>query len=274
MKQVLLEIALEAAHRAGAVLRERVGGEQEIERKGYRDVVTEADRAAEAAVLSAIEARFPDHAILSEEAGAISGDSPYTWVVDPLDGTTNFSRGHPTFSVSVGVLHQGTPVVGVVYDPLREQTFAAVRGQGATVNGVPVAASRSNLLAHSLVALDWAHADEDRAWVVERLGRLAPVCRTVRSLGSAALALAYVGAGWMDIYFARGLGPWDAAAGSLIISEAGGKITRPDGEPWRVGDPALLATNGEVHEAVLKAWQGSSNRQGGTRMNADRPGRI
>lgn len=255
MKQVLLEVALAAAHRAGAVLRERAGREHDVERKGYRDVVTAADRAAEDAVLSTIEARFPDHAILSEEAGATAGDSSYTWVVDPLDGTTNFSRGHPTFSVSVAVLHEGTPVVGVIHDPVRQQTFTAIRGRGATVNGVPVAASRFSRLTDSLVALDWGHADEDRVWTLERLAVLAPDCRTVRSLGSAALALAYVGAGWVDVYFARGLEAWDTAAGSLVVAEAGGKITRPDGEPWQIGDLALLATNGEVHEAVLKAWQ-------------------
>lgn len=260
MKQVLLEIALEAVHQAGEELRARLGKEHVVEQKGYRDVVTAADRAAESAVLSTIEARFPDHAILSEEAGASAGHSPYTWVVDPLDGTTNFSRGHPTFSVSVGVLHQGTPVVGVVHDPVREQTFAAVQGEGATVNGEPIAVSRFSRLAHSLVALDWAHADEDRAWVVECLGRLAPSCRTVRSLGSAALALAYVGAGWVDVYFARGLGPWDAAAGSLIITESGGRITRPDGGRWEIGDPALLATNGRVHEAVIEEWDSLRDR--------------
>jgi myo-inositol-1(or 4)-monophosphatase len=254
MKQVLLEIALEAARQAGDVLLARRGEDHDVERKGYRDVVTAADRAAEESVLSVIEARFPDHAILSEEAGAIAGAAPYTWVIDPLDGTTNYSRGHPTFSVSIGVLHRETPLVGVVHDPVRRQTFAAVRGQGATVNGAPIETSRFDRLADSLVALDWAHADEDRAWVLERLGILAPDCRTVRSLGSAALALAYVGTGWVDVYFARGIQVWDAAAGSLIIAEAGGRITRPNGEPWKIGDTALLATNGRVHEAVLEAW--------------------
>lgn len=254
MNQILLEIALEAAHQAGAVLRERLGGDHEIERKGYRDVVTAADRAAEETVLSVIETHFPDHAILAEEGGAAAGPAPYTWVIDPLDGTTNYSRGHPTFSISIAVLHDGTPLVGVIHDPMREQTFAAIRGKGATVNGTPMATSGFERLADSMVALDWAHADPDRAWTLEQLGILAPDCRTVRSLGSAALALAYVGAGWVDVYFARGLQSWDTAAGSLILAEAGGRITRPDGEPWQVGDPALLATNGRVHDAVLEAW--------------------
>jgi myo-inositol-1(or 4)-monophosphatase len=254
VKQVLLEIALRAAHQAGAVLLKRRGEKHDVERKGYRDVVTSADWAAEEAVLAVIGARFPGHAILSEEAGAAAGPAPYTWVIDPLDGTTNYSRGHPTFSVSVAVLRDETPLVGVVHDPVRQQTFAAVRGDGATVNGAPIEVSRFDRLADSLVALDWAHADVDRAWVLERLRLLAPGCRTVRSLGSAALAMAYVGAGWVDVYFARGLQPWDTAAGHLIITEAGGEITRPDGGLWRLGDPALLATNGRVHEAVLEAW--------------------
>lgn len=255
MRQELLAVALEAAHRAGEVLVERLWGQRQVVTKGYRDVVTDADTAAEAVVLSLIRARFPDHAILSEEAGRTGSDSPYVWVVDPLDGTTNYSHRHPVFSVSIAVMKEGEPAVGVVRDPLRGHTFAACRGQGATLNGKPIEVSPFDRLEDAIVALDWGHTDVERERVLRRLVALVPRCRTVRVLGSAALALAYVGAGWLELYFNAALGPWDAAAASLIITEAGGRLSGLEGEPWQVGQPGLLATNGLLHSEVLVAWE-------------------
>jgi myo-inositol-1(or 4)-monophosphatase len=250
----LLEVALEAAHCAGDVLLERMATRRAVTAKGYRDTVTDADIAAESAVIALLRARFPDHAILSEEAGEMDAPGSTTWVVDPLDGTTNYSHGHPTFCVSIAALQSGRPAVGVVHDPVRGHTFAACEGKGATLNGAPVRASRLLRLSEAMIALDWAHADADRERVLQRLVVLAPRCRSVRALGSAALALAYVGAGWVDAYFAVALKPWDTAAAGLIVAEAGGKLTELDGEPWRVGEPALLATNGHLHEELLAAW--------------------
>jgi myo-inositol-1(or 4)-monophosphatase len=147
-------------------------------------------------------------------------------------------------------------VVGVVHDALRGHTFAARRGGGATLNGQPIRVSRVDRLRDALVGLDWAHADADRQEVLRRLVPLAPRCRTLRALGSAALALTYVGVGWLDLYFATGLFPWDTAAASLIVVEAGGRVTGLDGEPWRVGQPALLATNDLLAGEVLLLWEG------------------
>ncbi|MGD1996057.1 MAG: inositol monophosphatase family protein [Anaerolineae bacterium] len=254
MEPGFLETALECARSAGKVLVERLWERREIEKKGYRDTVTDADTAAETVILSILRTRFPDHAILSEETGG-NADSPYTWLVDPLDGTTNYSRRHPTFSVSVALTWEGEPTAGVVHDPLRDHTFAARRGGGATLNGRPIHARPSVRLADALVGLDWAHDDAQRRQVMRRLRILAPQCRTVRGLGSAALALTYVGAGWLDLYFATGLHPWDTAAASLIVTEAGGKVTGWNGEPWRVGHPALLASGGPLHAEALKLWK-------------------
>jgi myo-inositol-1(or 4)-monophosphatase len=250
----LLATALEVAHRAGEVLVERLGQRRTVVLKGYRDEVTDADTCAEAVALSLIRDRFPDHAILSEEAGRREAEGIHVWVVDPLDGTTNYARGHPTFSVSVAVMVRGDTVVGVVHDPLRGHTFAARRGGGVTLDGSPVRASRVGRLRDALIGLDWARSDADREDLLRRLAALAPRCRTVRTLGSAALAQSYVGAGWLDLYFARGLFPWDTAAASLIVVEAGGRITGLDGEPWGMEQPALLVTNGRLHEEVLALW--------------------
>jgi myo-inositol-1(or 4)-monophosphatase len=257
MEHELTAVAIRAARSAGGLLAKALWEEREINLKGYRDTVTDADGAAEAIVLSLIRSHFPDHSILAEESGKELGSSPYTWVVDPLDGTTNYARGHPTFSVSVAVLKDAQPVVGVVYDPIRSHLFAAQRGGGVIFNGDSARASSIDELASGLVALDWAHADEDRQEALRRLTLLSPFCRTVRSLGSAALALAWVGMGWLDVYFGTGLYTWDVAAGGLIVSEGGGRLTGWGGEPWEVGQRRVLATNGPLHETVLQLWEGA-----------------
>lgn len=247
----MLQTAIEAAHRAGRIITERYAAVHAITVKGYRDIATEVDAAAEAAILGLIHERFPDHAILSEEAGGSGIGAGITWVVDPLDGTTNYAHRLPSFAVSVGVLEQGRPLLGVVYDPLREQTFVAERGKGATLNGVAIRASRIANLGHAVVGLDWGHADEVRERTLTYLCRVARRCGTVRAWGSAALMLAYVAAGWLDGYFNIAVKPWDAAAGVLLVAEAGGRCSTPDGGPYRVDLPGLVATNGLVHDELL-----------------------
>jgi myo-inositol-1(or 4)-monophosphatase len=247
----MLQTAIEAAQRAGQLIAERYPAGCNVTVKGYRDIVTEVDTAAEAAILNLIRERFPDHAILSEEAGSSGTGDGYTWVVDPLDGTTNYSRHFPAFAISIGVLERGEPIVGVVHDPLRDHMFVAERGSGATLNGEPIHASRVARLSQALVGLDWGHSDEVRAKALELLLRIAPRCGTARALGSAALALAYVAVGWMDGYFHLALKPWDTAAGVLLITEAGGRCTTLGGGPYRVGEPGCLATNSLIHDGML-----------------------
>lgn len=249
----MLSAALEAARQAGDELLARAAQQREVASKGYRDDVTDADTAAEQIVLAVLRAHFPQDAILSEEAGALEGGG-CLWIVDPLDGTTNYARGHPTFCVAVAAVVEGTPLVGVIHDPLRGHTFAARRGGGAALNGRAIRVSATAHLIDSVIGLDWAKSDQDRTETLRRLEALAPRCRTVRSLGSAALALAYIAAGWLDAYFATGLHPWDTAAASLLIAEAGGTISGWEGESWIVGQPAILATNGLLHSAILQTW--------------------
>jgi myo-inositol-1(or 4)-monophosphatase len=247
----MLQTAIEAAKRAGQIIVERYSARREVAFKGHRDIVTDVDTAAEAAVLDMIRARFPDHAILSEEAGGSGIGSGYTWVVDPLDGTTNYAHRIPVFSVSIGVLEAGEPLVGVVYEPLRDQMFVAERGGGARLNDVPIYVSRVANFGHTLVGLDWARHDAERERVLACLCEIAPRCGSVRALGSAALGLTYVAAGVLDAYFHLSIKPWDTAAGILLIAEAGGRCTTLEGEPYHVDSPSLLATNGLIHKELL-----------------------
>ena len=257
----MLQTAIEAAQWAGRVIAERYPAERDVTIKGYRDIVTDADTAAETVILNMIRDRFPDHAILSEEAGGSEIGGGYTWVVDPLDGTTNYAHRIPVFAVSIGVLERGEPLLGVIHDPLRGQTFVAERGKGATINGAPMHVSRVARLEHTVIGADWARSDERRGRVLAYLEQVAPRCGTIRVLGSATLALAYVAAGWLDAYFHLALKPWDAAAGMLLVAEAGGRCTTLAGEPYRVDSPGCLATNGLIHEELLDEGHGSETEE-------------
>lgn len=254
----MLEIAIQAARAAGHILVERLPARREVRLKGLRDIVTDADLAAEEAVVQTIRAHFPDHALLTEEGGESDGGAPYVWVVDPLDGTTNYSRRFPTFSVSIGLLHQGQLTAGVVYDPLREHLFAVERGRGASLNGEPLRVSQVDLVGDAVVSLDWSRSQANRREIVARLGRIAPACGTVRGMGSAALGLCYVAAGWTDAYFNVGMKPWDMAAGLLLIQEAGGRVTDIEGRPWQPWIENVLVSNGQLHQTLLDLMAGVS----------------
>jgi len=253
----MLKTAVEAARRAGQVIVDRYPAGHDVRVKGYRNIATEVDTAAETVILDLIRARFPDHAILSEEAGGQGIGDGYTWVVDPLDGTTNYARRFPIFSVSIGLLQGREPLIGVIHDPLRDQTFVAERGSGAELDGAPIRVSRVARLDHAVVSLDWGHSDEDRARTLGALNRVAPRCGTVRALGSAALALAYVAAGWLEAYFNLMMKPWDAAAGILLVAEAGGRCTTLEGGAYRVDHPGCLASNGLIHDELLNVIRDS-----------------
>ncbi|MEA3377980.1 MAG: inositol monophosphatase family protein [Chloroflexota bacterium] len=257
----MLETAVEAARRAGQLIAEQYPTARDVSHKGYRDLVTETDIAAEETILELIHQRFPDHAILSEEAAGGDIGAGYTWVIDPLDGTSNYAHRLPIFSVSIALLEQGDPIIGVVYDPMREHLFAGQRGSGATLNDEPLQVSTIVELEHSLVGFDWARGVEARKQVLSKLERVAPLCHTVRSMGSAALGLTYVAAGWLEGYFHLALHPWDAAAAVLLVAEAGGRYTTYDGGAYDISLPRCAATNGLIHEdlldALLDALQGS-----------------
>lgn len=237
----LLETAVEGARRAGRVLAERFHEPRTISYKGGIDLVTDADRASEAVLLSWLRERHPAHAILSEESGA-SGGSRYRWIIDPLDGTTNYAHQLPHFSVSIAVEGEGRVQVGVVLDPMRDELFSAVRGRGAMLNGKPIHPTRIDRLERALLCTGFPydvreHPEGPAGLLVRFLG----LVQGIRRLGSAALDLAYTACGRYDGYFEFNLKPWDVAAGALICSEAGAVPTQIDGAPYDTSVIDVLA---------------------------------
>ncbi len=254
---MMLDLAIRAAQEAGRVLREWYSSPQEIESKGLRDIVTAADLEAERVILSLIRKGCPDARFVSEESYSTIrdyGDFP-TWYIDPLDGTTNFARAIPGFSVSVAMAQRGVILCGAVYDPLMDQLFYAERGQGAYLNGERLRVSARDTLASSLVMLDWPRAQTPRDELARFLAWLAMRVDAVRSRGSAALGFCAVAAGWAEAYYQLTLGPWDVAAGTLLVEEAGGRVTDVHGKPHALNKPDWLASNDRIHALMLDARQ-------------------
>jgi myo-inositol-1(or 4)-monophosphatase len=228
----LLNVAVMAARDGGNTLIRNLNklDKLKVEKKGHNDFVSEADRMAEEAVIGMIHKHYPDHAILAEESGA-QGDSEYTWVIDPLDGTTNYLHGFPVFCVSIGLLHKGRPEHAVVYDPLRQELFTASRGQGAQLDGRRIRVSGERTLEGALVGTGFPYRDSNEALGPYMKMFSAAMAKTsgIRRPGAAALDLCYVAAGRLDAFWETGLKIWDIAAGALIIREAGGIISGLDG---------------------------------------------
>jgi myo-inositol-1(or 4)-monophosphatase len=251
--QIFLDIATEAALEAGAIVQSYWGNLNSIKEKGRPgDLVTAADQASEKAILEVLRRHVPNHGILAEESGKL-GDSTseYLWAIDPLDGTTNFAHQFPPFGVSIGLLIQGIPQVGVVFDPFHNELFRAARGLGATRNRQPIQVSQTSELRNSLLVTGFAY---DRRETPDNnyaeFCHLTHLTQGVRRSGSASIDLCYVSCGRLDGYWERGLSPWDLAAGVVILSEAGGKITAYDGSPWKIESGRILATNGKLHESL------------------------
>jgi len=257
MQGSMLETAVLAAREAGSILLDNLRKPRQTKVKGLRDIVTDADMKAQRAIIEIIQARFPDHDILSEESDpgakgqATTTGRSYTWIVDPLDGTTNYSRRLPFFCTSIALSHQGEVILGVVFDPLRDDLFQAERGKGAYLNGESLRVSQVGSLASALVGLDWARAQEKREVIARLVARMALQIRTLRTLGAAALGLCYVAAGWLDAYFHFSLRPWDAAAGALMVQEAGGTASDFTGHPWQTHSRRCMASNGLLHDGML-----------------------
>ncbi len=250
--RTLLAFAEDAARQGGAILRERFGRPHDVRYKGTIDMVTEADQASEALIASLVRAAYPDHDLLGEEGarGASSG-SPWRWVIDPLDGTTNFAHNLPTFAVSIGLEYEGQPALGVVYDPMRDECFAAARGHGATLNGNPIHVSPVEDLIGSVLVTGFSYDIERRARQAHLWRTFLTQVQAIRQTGSAALNLCYVAAGRIDGYWERGISPWDVAAGAAILLEAGGVITDMQGNPYRSDDRVVLAGNPVIHRTML-----------------------
>ena len=254
----MLNFAIQTAREAGRILSEKFG-RVEVSHKGDIDLVTEADLAAERLIIERISGHFPRHAILSEEAGDVrvhgSEGSAWKWIVDPLDGTTNYAHGYPVFCVSIGLEHEGRIVAGVVHDPTRDETFAAERGLGATLNGRPVRVSDTDDLNRALVCTGFPYDVRGRDDFARHFTNFIRRAQSIRRDGSAALDLAYVACGRFDAFYEDGLRPWDVAAGTLLVEEAGGRVTHYDGSAFDTYTPPLAASNGLIHDALLGVLQ-------------------
>ena len=244
-----LQFAVGIAREAGKIVRDATQRPFEVRSKGLRDLLTDVDLAVERLLVDAIRGRYVDHDILTEETLPEERRSRYQWIIDPLDGTGNFSRRYPCFSTSIALARDNEPIMGVVYDPMLDHMFTATSGGGAALGGQPLSVSQVDNLLDSLIGMDWTRDAGSRAESARIITRLTPLCGSLRICGSAALAICYVAAGWWDAYWHLGLSPWDAAAGALIVREAGGTVTDEWGQRWEPGTGACLASNGKVHDA-------------------------
>jgi len=251
----ILSQATAIAREAGQLLmpyfERRIG----YEYKGDADLVTEADRASETLIVSRLRAAFPEHGIVGEEGTRDEHGSELRWYVDPLDGTTNFAHGFPVFCVSMGLERNGELVAGVVYDPTRDEIFAAEKGCGATVNGRTMRVSGVKRLVEAILATGFPSFKRHKNPNIHFYHQLTLRSHGIRRAGSAAIDLAYVAAGRFDGYWEFNLNPWDTSAGVLLVREAGGQVTRFDGSPWLLDSRETLATNGLLHNELMQNFQ-------------------
>jgi len=250
----LLNTAIKAARKAGTVIMRHADhvDRLSIETKGRNDFVSEVDRLAEAEIIQTIRNAYPDHAILAEESGEQAG-SQYKWIIDPLDGTTNFLHGYPQYAVSIAVSNEGKLDQAVVFDPLRNEMFIASRGKGAQLNDRKIRVSKTVTMEAALLGTGFPFKEFDRLdlWI-ETFRELLPMTSGVRRAGSAALDLAHLASGRLDGFWEYGLKPWDMAAGCLLIQEAGGIVTDIDGADSYLESGNIVAGTVKIYEAMLK----------------------
>lgn len=253
----LFAVAIEAARAAGTLLQDFSKAGLRIEHKNRINLVTDADRAAERCIIDLISKQFPTHRILAEEQGLTAqGPSRYQWIIDPLDGTTNFVHGFPFYGVSIGVERDGVGLIGVVFDPTRNELFTAQSGAGAHLNGTSIAVSNVDHLDRALLVTGFAYdIRETNNNNLDHFGRFALKAQGLRRTGSAALDLCYVAAGRLDGFWEVRLNPWDMAAGVVILREAGGTVTNFAGITHSIYGKELVASNGRIHQAMLEVLQ-------------------
>lgn len=260
---LFLTTAIESVVRAGDVMMSRFGSEFRVDKKGAIDLVTEVDVAIEQAFRRTITERFPDHEILGEELGGtdIVPHGP-CWVFDPIDGTTNFAHGLPIFCSSIALEIDGVAEVAAVYDPSRKELFTAERGCGAFLNGKPIRVSAARELVDAMLVTGFPYDVHQRVdEIVGLFGAFVGRARAVRRLGSAAIDLCYVGAGRLDGFWESDLKPWDIAGGSLIVAEAGGRVTDMLGNPFSSRGGSVIASNGDLHDPMLDVVRDFRNQK-------------
>lgn len=250
----MLNFAINTAREAGQLLLEKFGRKLNVSKKGDINLVTEADLASEKLIIEKIKSYYPKHSILAEESGnaVVYGDSTWKWIIDPLDGTTNFAHGYPCFCVTIALEHEGKIVIGVTFDPTRNELFATERGQGATLNNKPIRVSATERLSESLTVTGFPYDFKQKENFARHLTDFLLKSRGVRRDGSAAIDLAYVACGRFDGFWEEGLNPWDVAAGILLIEEAGGQVSNYTGSPYNIYKPPFLASNGLIHNEMLE----------------------
>lgn len=254
-----LNAAIEIAREAGQLLMAHRGVAFEL--KGEHDLVTIADRASEKLVISRLQERFPDHGIYAEEGGRAALQAPLRWYIDPLDGTTNYAHGYPMWNVTLALAKGNEVIAGVVYDPLNRELFAAERGAGARLNGAPMRVSKAATLNDSLVSTGFPSRRRHQNINIHFYYQLAMVTHGVRRSGSAAIDLAYTACGRSEAFWEFGLNPWDMAAGTLLIEEAGGKVSGMRNEPFDLHGKYLLADNGLIHAEIVALFAEIFNGQ-------------
>lgn len=256
-KTLYLEAAIEVAKIAGKEILAAQSGERKVEYKGEIDLVTEMDLRAEEIIKEFFASRFPDIAILAEESGLSGSASNMRWIIDPIDGTTSYSHGIPHFAVSIALEQDGILEVGVVYNPPLDECFSAINGEGAYLNGKPIGVSHTKELKRSLLATGFPY---DRATSPENnvaeFNAFLMKAQGIRRFGSAALDLCYTAAGRFDGYWEMKLKPWDVAAGILILTEAGGRVTDYQGGDYSIYDRELLSSNGHIHNQMITILKG------------------
>lgn len=250
--QALLTIAVRAARKAGDFILREANHIKAVETKSENDYVTNVDQAAEQLIIETISSAYPEHSFLGEESGT-SGESDFQWVIDPIDGTTNYIRKIPHWAVSIACKHKGRTQIGVVYDPSKGELFSAVKGRGAQYDGKKCRVSNTKGLEHSLLATGFPFRNQQRLEeYLDVFGKLFPHCSDMRRAGSAALDLAYVAAGRIDGFWEFGLSPWDTAAGVLLVEESGGMVADMNGDPNYENQGSILAANPKAFKEMLK----------------------
>ena len=245
------DVALKAAREAGSVLKKNFGKTYWVKDKSRGDLLTEIDIKAEAVILGKIRAAFPDHGILAEESGETSKKGDYMWIVDPLDGTTNYSINNPFFCTSISLVFKGEVVLAVTHAPMSGELFHAVKGGGTFLNDKPVRVSRERKLSMNLLSFCNGKTNQDRVEIGRIFSALKPVSGDFDRYKAGALELAFVSAGRFGAYLANSQMSWDSAAGDLLVREAGGRVTDFDGKPWNIRSRDILASNKLVHQEIL-----------------------
>ncbi len=246
------EVTFKAAREAGGLLRERLGHIKSVDYKSAFNIVTDVDKASERMIIGILSEAFPDYNILAEEGGATDSGGRRRWLIDPLDGTTNYTHAYPFFAVSIGLEEDGKMIWGVVYNPVSEELFWAEAGKGAWLNNQPIKVSCTGTLSGSLLSTGFPpDTQELRDDNMLRFHTLTDLSHGVRRDGSAALDLCFVACGRFDGFWEKKLSPWDTAAGSIVVTEAGGRVSNLSGGPFDMASGHILATNGLIHEEVL-----------------------